>query len=463
MDVPFTNGFYQSSVIAISNQQCLNLFPNQAQAGGVSPEQLIGIEGLESKGSTGAKTRGSIKFQGDLYRVDGNQLYRIDANFTTTALGFVSGSRRVSMAENGSTIAIIDPTGNSYFYDTANGLNQINDAAFLDNGQTKGVAYLNGYFVYFTSTILFSGSPRTVNLGQDFNALDFVEAESFTDNIVGLIASIGQLYVLGEQSTEVFRISATSTAFPFARAGASVIERGLFSQFLVAEAQSSVWFIGGDSDETRAAFMAQGAQDQKISTDGIDYILNTISKADFDKGFAWSYGNNGHYFIGWTFPNTSIVFDTTTKKWHERQSNGLGWSPQTIDKINSDLLVGGLNGEIGLLSADIYTEYGATIKDRLTTQPFHGQGAFAIQSMELACQSGVGNDDSANPTVKIRTSRDNGVIWTQLLPRDLGKIGEREKRQVWRNLGRFDDTVILEVTFNEPVQKMLGIMSVDFI
>jgi hypothetical protein len=463
MDVPFTNGFYQSSSIAISNQQCVNWFPNQAQAGGVSPEQLLGIEGIESKGSTGGKTRGSIKFKGDLYRVDGNQLYRIDSNYTTTALGFVSGGGRVSMAENGDTIAIIDPTGNGYFYDTADGLNQINDTVFIEYNQVKGVAYLNGYFVYFTETVLFSGSPRTVNQGQDFNALDFVEAESFTDNIVGLIASIGQFYVLGEQSTEVFRISATSTAFPFARAGASVIERGLFSQFLVTEAQSAVWMIGGDSDETRAVFMLQGAQHQKVSTDGIDYILNTISKADFDKGFSWSYGNNGHYFIGWTFPSTSIVFDTTTKRWHERQSNGLGWSPQTIDKINSDLLVGGLSGEIGRLSADIYTEYGATIHDRISTQPFRGQGAFAIQQMELTCQAGVGNADSANPTIQIRTSRDNGVMWTQSLARDLGAIGERQKRQIWRNLGRFDDTVVLEVSVNEPVQKMIGIMSVDFI
>ena len=466
--LPFTDGFYQLPNTSIANVRCVNWFPTISQGGSRSQSQLLGIEGIETLADLSAKVRGSIYFQGAMYYLAGENFVRLDATLTVAVLATgVVGSSKVFMAENGLAITIVNPYGNSYFYDEVDGFEQIVDADFLEltaGDRAIGVCYSDGFFVYNTKTKIFNGSIKTTNRGKNFNALEYIEAEQFTDNMVRVISSQGNFYAFGELSFEIYRLKQASTTgeFPFQRVASQNNNYGLTGRYNLIEANSTIYFIGGSKREKASVWMLQGAAVTKISTDAVDYLIDVDSP---NSSYAFAYTLGGHFHRGFTFPKTSIVYDASTQKWHERQSNRLttGWQVQAIDGAFGKLLAANTDGLVGEIRQDTFTEYGSTIYDYFTTQPFaNQQKAIACHRLEAVCQAGVGNSDDLSPTIAMSHSRD-GVNFSDERYRDLGAAGFRNQRQVWRNLGRFDQDVVFRFSVSAPVRKAVISLEATFI
>ena len=109
--IPLGNGFYQSTSPVISNQRCVNLYPNYPQSDALALASLLSTPGIELLTVTSeAINRGRIVFQGNPYVVNGNQLERIDEvvvdgviTYVATPLGEIEGAGRVSMDKNNTT------------------------------------------------------------------------------------------------------------------------------------------------------------------------------------------------------------------------------------------------------------------------------------------------------------------------------------------------------------------------
>jgi hypothetical protein len=468
--LPFTAGFYSLPSTSLSNQRCVNLYTHISEAPtGETQEQLLGFSGISQvfDDSVNGKTRGSIVFKGKLYRLDGDEFVSIDSEYNIVNLGTITGFGRVSIAKNKDSICIVDPNGNSYFYDTDNGLAQITDADFLDieaiNGRARTVTFSDGFFVYNTDTVIFQSSIETTNKGQDFNALEFTDAFQFDDTLVAVIASQGNVYLFSDSHFQMYRLKQTSTTgeFAFQRVSVQNTERGLRSRFQIVDIDNALFFVGGGKNERSAVYILRGAQTAKISTDAIDTLIE-----DDASGFAMGFFDRGQSFRTFTFSTTTIVFNSTTSRWCEIQENiyKTGWRVQTVDRFNNQNVVSDDTGLGGILDGDFYTWFGDTILDYATTQPFANQGRdFAVQQLEATCQSGVGNDDEEDPQIALSFSSDVGVTFRNELSRDLGKRGERKKRQIWRLGGRYDDTVVLRFSFGIPCQKALIALQADFL
>jgi len=458
--LPFTDGFYQLPNTSIANLRCVNWMPKISQSGARSQSQLVGVDGVETLLDLGGKVRGSIPFQGDMYYLAGQDFVKIDSllNVTVIASDVVNGFSRVFMAENGLVITLVDPNGESYFYDPDSGFAQITDTDFVEltgqYGRAIGVTYSDGFFVYNTKEIIFSGSIKTTNKGQNFNALEFIQAEQFTDNLVRVIYSQGSVYAFGELSYEVYRLKPTSTIgeFPFQRMQIQNNEYGLFGRYNIVDANSSLYFIGGSKRENPSVWQLTGSTVSKISTDAVDYLIDKDSP---NTSFAWAYTLGGHFHRGFTFPDTTVVYDSSTQRWYERQSGlyAKGWSVEFIDKAFNKLLAANEDGLVGDIRENVFTEYGETIYDFFTTQPFSNQQKdFSLHRFEAVCQSGVGNSDVIEPTIAFSFS-DDGVEFSKERYRSLGKRGDRKKRQIWRNQGRFDQDTVLRCAVSAPCRK----------
>jgi len=467
--LPFTDGFYNLPNTSISAQRCVNWFPTNAQSGARSQAQLLGIEGIRTLVDLGGKIRGSIFFQGAMYYIAGTDFVRVDATLTVTTIqaNAVPGFSRLILAENGVSIAIVNPNGESYFYDPDGGFAQITDADFISltdqYGRPLAVTFSDGFFVFNTEKILFNSSLKTKKKGQNFNALEFVEAEQFTDDLVRVIYSQGNLYAFGEVSYEIYRLKPTSTTgeFPFQRVSTQNNEYGLSGRYNVIDANSALYFVGVTKASKPAVWMLQGATVSKISTDAVDYLIDGKTNASF----AWAYSLGGHFFRGFTFSDTSLVYDSATQKWHERQSARYttGWQVQFIDQAYGFLLAANDTGLIGAIEQETFTEYGETIYDYFTTQPFADQQkGFSLHRLEMVNQSGVGNDDIEEPTMAFSFS-DDGVEFSDERYRSLGKRGERSKRQVWRNQGRFSQDTVLRCAVSAPCRKAAIAMEAVFL
>jgi hypothetical protein len=128
---------------------------------------------------------------GIAYSVNGNNLYRINSDETTTDLGTITGTGRVSLADNGLEICIVVPSVAGYIYSVAAGLQIITDTNYTNTlGPSEQVVFKDSYFIHYKNDNNASNKPiffiSNLNDGLTYNALDFGTAEADPDKITGL-------------------------------------------------------------------------------------------------------------------------------------------------------------------------------------------------------------------------------------------------------------------------------------
>lgn len=473
--LPIANGFYQSSSLPIASQECTNFYPNVVQAPALNQETLLGTPGLNLVGSTGdlETNRGGHEFEGIPYFVNGNVLYRVNETivdsvpqYSIESLGAIEGSGFVSMADNGSQLCILVPGGKGYIFTTGpDTLTEITDVDFRASGDPQYVVELDRYFVFTTNQNKFIISA--LNDGLAYNALDFGSGEKVEGDLVSLLSFNGQLYLFGEYTTAVYQNRPSGADFPFLFSGLT-LSKGLDSPFSVVQSSNSFMFIGGAANESPAIWAFSGNDVQKVSTTAIDSILR---QEDVSSAVAWSYAESGAYFVGFTLQNTSLVRDTVTGLWHERKSTFFDAREvsQTVRyRANSFVQAYGrifcgdfLNGNIGILSVDTYTEYDNVIKRVVATQPFqNNMESFTVPYIELTTESGVGDDSVIDPKVGMAISRDGKSFSPERL-RSLGKTGETSKRAIWYRNGRMPRFCVIRFTMSDAVKPVIIQLTAD--
>ena len=476
--LPIANGFYLSESLPISAQECTNWYANIVQTQGLNNETLLGTPGLKQlaiSGDLNQVNRGAQTMAGVPYFVNGNTLYRLNKtssdgvdSYDLEGLGNIEGEGRVSIANNGTQLMVLVPGGKGYiFTDSPDTFTEITDSDFRANGEPQIVVYIDGYFVVTTDSKKFIIS--SLNDGLSYNALDFGTAEADPDDIVAPIVFKNQLFIGGTSTMEAFE-NIGGADFPFVRTGL-FLDKGIDSAFSIIVTSDTFMFIGGGLNESPAIWAFAGNTVQKVSTTAIDSILQRVDEDELKQSFSWSYAQKGAYFIGFSLPSTTIVFDTVTQRWHERKSKitNIKGAVNTLRfRANSVITAYGLvlcgdsqDGRIGSLDPDVYDEYGINIIRRVATQPFqNNMKPFMVPSLELTVESGVGNDQVDDPKIMLDISRDSKTFgYTRTRP--LGKKGEYTKRAIWRRNGRMPRFAILRFTLTDAVKPVIIQLTAD--
>lgn len=121
-----------------------------------------------------------------------------------------------------------------------------------------------------------------------------------------------------------------------------------------------------------------------------------------------------------------------------------------------------IDGRIGELDADLYTEYDNTIFRSITIQPLSnlGNAIFMGGGLELTMQSGSGDLVTVNPQIRMSYS-DDAYTYSSELSRPFGKIGEYFKRVVWRRLGRVPRFRVFRFVMTDPVNPTIIKLEAD--
>ena len=465
--LPIANGFYISDSLPIAAQECTNWYPNIVQGQALSQETLFGTPGLTLLATSGTldnENRGGHEMAGKPYFVNGGRLYRLDqtivfdqVTYNLVFLGDISGTGRVSMADNGTQLMILVPGGDGFIYNhVTDTFSQITDSDFTANGAPQFVVFIDGYFLVTTDSKKFIVSA--INDGLSYNALDFGTAESDPDDIVAPVVYKNQLFISGRQTFEAFQ-NIGGADFPFSRTGL-FLQKGCFAPYSLVNAQDTFMWVGGGENEGPAIWALNGNSTTKVSTTAIDSILSKLTDSQLFNIFSWAYANKGAYFIGFSLPSTTLVYDTTSQRWHERKSlidGSLGvFRASSVVKAYNIILCGDLiDGRIGELDSDVYTEYENAIIRRVATQPFQNnmQSVF-FPTLELTVESGVGNVDAPDPQITLERSKD-GKTWSGPIARSIGKIGEYNRRAIWRRNGRASRFEIFRFTLTDAVKPVI--------
>jgi len=474
--LPITGGLYINRSKPISNQKCQNLYVHVNEGGGLANESLYGTPGsnlLATSGVNQEANRGSWEMNKIPYFVNGDTLFRLTRtvsaqgveSFSLDSLGTIAGSGRVSMANNETQLCIVVPGTISTAYIWNEGTSTFTEITgvtnFKANGEPQHVVYIDNFFLFTTDTKKFIIS--NLNNGLLYNALDFGSAEADPDEIVAPIVINNIPYIAGSKTFEPFRNAAAQTGagFPFIRIDGGIINIGVFSAFSLVRASGTFFFIGGGKNEEPSVYQFSGANSFPVSNDGIDELLGELTEEQLSNVAGWSYSQNKQRFVGFILPTTTIVYNLTNKKWHERKSFDIvdGVATEFRHRVNSvvkaygRILVGdSIDGRVGEMKLDIFTEYGQNIIRDVSTLPFSNVGGIIkVSRIELVMESGVGNADDPDPTIWMRRSLD-GKTFTTARTRKIGKAGEFKKRQMWRRNGKAEQFELFRFTTSAKVK-----------
>lgn len=461
MKTPILGQAYVARSVNAVDNRMVNLYPEATPENGKTAGFLLRAPGLRLLATLGGgPVRGLWQFGAYGYAVSGNTLYRVDAAWTATVLGTVSGSGPVSMSDNGTQL-FVACNPRSYIYNASTGaFAEITDPDFPG---AVTVGYLDGYFVF--------NEPNSQRVwvtslldGTSVDPLDFASAEGATDGLVALIIDHREAWLFGTNSVEVWYDSGAAL-FPLERIQGAFNEIGCAAPYSVAKMDNGLFWLGSDARGNGMVYRANGYTGQRISTHAIEFAIQgyaTISDA-----IGYTYQQDGHSFYVLSFPtgNATWVYDVATGGWHERArlENGLFYRHASNCQMNynGEIVVGDYgNGNLYAFDLDVYADNGQPQKWlrswRALPSDQNTLKRTAQHSLQLDCETGVGlaTGQGSNPQVVLRWSDDGGHTWSNEHWTSMGAIGSFGTRAIWRRLGmtaKIRDRVY-EVSGTDPVK-----------
>lgn len=395
------------------------------------------------------------------YCVVGNVLYEVSGTGVATNRGTLNTSTgRVSIADNGVQVMIVDGAYGYIFNTSTLAFAQITDVDFPANPLT--VAYLSRRFV-----INVQNSSRfywsAVDDGLTWDALDFSNAESSPDPIAAVWSSGGQLVLYGTSTTEFFGDSgAADSAFAVIKGTAN--EWGLAARWSVAKYDNSMaMLVQNRMGQVMVAQLA-GYIPKKISTPDMDAIINGYATVNDASAYSYMLGGHPMYVISFPGASATWLYDGSTGIWSQLVSYGLtrhrgefGWSFLTYNLVTDFS-----DGRLYQLRADTYTDDGDQIESVVTTETIAAPGLERLEVLKLRADMQVGQGTSAveYPQVGLSVSRDNGNTWGAEMMRDLGPIGQYGNTVEWTRLGTARNFVF-RIRVTDPVAFTLVSASVN--
>jgi hypothetical protein len=166
------------------------------------------------------------------------------------------------------------------------------------------------------------------------------------------------------------------------------------------------------------------------------------------------------------------VYEQRSKKWHERKSRvttidgviNSRWRVQSlVTAYNRTIVADYLDGRIGELSPDAYTDYGTEILRDVSTMPFSNNSKpVSFPWLELTVESGVGNATVPDPKITMTRSLD-GKTWTAPRIRSLGRLGDYTHRVIWRRNGQAQRFEIFRFQMSDPVKPVFIKLEADVV
>lgn len=428
------------SVETVSTGRLVNTYPEAAPKGAKGPIILRRAPGIAPFCLAGSGPgRGLHVMKNELYAVSANTLYRIRADATSVELGPVNGSKPVFWADNGTQLAISSNGAISIFDGT------VVLASDPDIVPPVGaIDFIDSYLVYVregTGQFACSALEDFTN----YDPLDFATAEGAPDDLITLIVDHRSIFLLGDDSAELWDNEPNGPDFPFTRIPNGFIEIGGAAKYGICKQDNSIFWLANDRTFRRLT----GGTPERVSQFGCELAWRKF--ADVSDAECHPYTLNGHLCIAVKFPseNSTWVYDCTATEWHERETYpNLVWDVSGIVICYGKVFIQRAStGEIGVLDIKTYQEWGGMLRAEWAYQPIAAQNkGEQIHRIEMGIETGIGlvTGQGSDPRIHLELSRKGGRAGTfkPQSSRSLGQQGKFKTKVHWDSLGSGPDNVV---------------------
>lgn len=376
-----------------------------------------------------------------------------------TKLGTLNtSSGPVCIRDNGiqGGLAIIVDGPNGYLYGLATqSFTTITDSNFL--GATR-VAYIDGWWIFNQPTTASFYTPQSP-YSETFNASYFALKDAFSDLLVGLMESKEELWLIGEETSEIW-YNAGGQFFPFQRLVGTLLQVGSKAPYSIARlsrgGQDGLIWLGRSDRGENIVVASQGLSYEVVSTPAVsDALAKLVTTSD---AIGYTYQEDTHEFYVLSFPTADVtwVYDASMPPdlaWTQR----LSYDPyaQLLHRHRSNCYMnfGGMrivgdyqNGALYQMTRAAQNDAGWPLLARrraphIWKKETRGRVFMSSLQIDFAPGQGASSGLGANPTASLRISRDAGTTFGQANKAPMGAIGNYRTRTMWRRLGWGRDNV----------------------
>ena len=440
----------------VNAQRAVNWYPEVEGDGAkalLTMKPTPGLDYLVQAGNGPARSN-LVTFAGNGYIVSGGQLMQISPTFAATVIGSLNtNAGNCGIVAGRSHLLVVDG-GDGYTWDGST-FAAIADPDFPAAPSVCG--YMDGYFVVNDADT----DEWFISANEDpdsWDALDFASADAAPDDAVAIVTSFRDLYLIGEQTTQVYYNSGNAD-FPFDLYANGVLEVGTPAPFSVARAGGTIFMLSASKDSGPSVTKLNGFQAQKIADPDIAATLDAMTTLDDAVGIAYTQADQTFYELTFPSEDLTLVYHVEQDMWHERQSYGL-----TRHRVRGHGYFSGkhcvgdyANGNLYALNPSKYTDNGAPITRRRIGAVMHREGRdLEVNALEVEFKRGVGltSGQGEDPEVMMRYSCDGGMTWSSEMRQPLGRLGEYEARAIWHQLGQMASLTV-ELVVTDPVEAIL--------
>jgi len=374
--------------------------------------QAIEILGSEIQGrGLFHSTRGNF-----LLAVLGSNVYRINPNLGWVFLFSLSTEvGEVFMDENlSSQIVIIDGTPTAYIYNYDPVIDEVRAAVFTGTPQSftpNYVTYQNTYFIFGNGNTDSSGSqwyvyksgynsmsPSTAWDIEYVQTLTLQTKPDFAKACIRIPSHGNNLLVMGSTVCEIWTNVAGIQIYQ--RQSSINIDYGVASVSTIAASDDMIAWLGINEKSSPAIMVMKGGQAQRLSTDGIDYLLSRVRHPEIST--AMFYRQDGHIFYILTFfhadDNFSIMYDFTTARFFDITDWDFTYHPaRQIAYFNNEIYFVSLkqgslmrlSTDLTSISTDIQNDYEIPRIRKCDTYRLPGSDRFIINQFSFTIENGV--------------------------------------------------------------------------
>jgi len=349
-------------------------------------------------------------------------------------IGTQSGN--VFMDENEKQEIAICDQQNIYIYNYANSTFTPCELDFIPGS----VTYHNGYFIaaslglpqwrlndLVTTTSFPSGNARYTG--------GFQTKGDTVLNVIRMPGNSDFVLVQGSNVSEIWAFQAGAQLFPYIKNTYSNVDYGVASSATVASLEKMIaWFGGNENSGYSVMCCAEGGGVQRVSSDGIDYLFESLRAPQDSYAFMMRIGGHNLYQLTFYTDNLTLVFDFTTKKiFHACDKNfNYHLAKKACSFDNSYFFISSRNGNVYEMN-DLFTDYAGEEIQRIripqTIRDSDGE-LFRVKSLNFTIEQGVnpGLSYLGQQRIDLSISINGGQSFSNWMDVPMNSLGNYQNR-----------------------------------
>lgn len=270
-----------------------------------------------------------------LISVESSTVYKLEANLSPQFIGNLNTTTgEVFIDENLSNQICIVDGQNAYIYNYLDNTLTTQTLTFLGNPIIPNyVCYHNTFFLIGSSTVSDNSqnwyaferaSDHTISLNTQFSLQTKPDSAIAVKRVPGRGNNV---IVMGTTVCEVW--TQVGGLENYRRVQSFNIDSGCVAVATIAASEEFVCWLSQNENNAPSIFVTDGASVRRISSDGIDYLMQTITRPQ--QSTALFFRQDGHLFYQITFfnpnDNLSLIYDFTAQKFYHVSDQNLNFHP----------------------------------------------------------------------------------------------------------------------------------------